>query len=96
MELQLRPSLFWDVNVKTIDLDKHQATVITRITTRGRLVEFKSMLKFYGEKVVKNALLNTRHLDKKTLAFCSVIFNVPKTKFRCYKLAQLNPEHWHY
>lgn len=96
MQLQLRPSLFWDVNVNTIDLEQHRMSVIERITLRGRLQEFKDLLANYGKEIVKNTLLNIRYLDKVTLAFCSTIFEVPKTEFRCYKLAQLNPEHWNY
>jgi hypothetical protein len=96
MQLQLRPSLFWDINVDTIDMQKHRASVIERITSRGRLDEFRAMLRYYGKETVKNTLLNTRYLDKVTLYFCSAIFDVPVTEFRCYKLAQLNPEHWDY
>lgn len=94
MKLSLRPSLFWDVDVKTIDLQKHRISVIERITLRGRWDEFKAMLDFYGKEAVKNTLLEIRYLDKVTLSFSSTIFDVPKSEFRCYKLAQLNPEHW--
>lgn len=96
MELHLRQSLFWDVDVNSIDLQKHRASVIERIVSRGRFSEFKAMVNYYGKDVVKTVLLNARYLDKLTLSFCSVIFEVPKEKFRCYKLAQLNPEHWNY
>jgi len=94
MELQLRASLFWDVDVTSIDLQKHRAAVIERITSRGKLEEFQNILQFYGRETVKEVLLNARYLDKITLAFCSTIFHVPKTAFRCYKLAQSNPEHY--
>ena len=96
MELKLRPSLFWDVNIDDIDLKKHQASVIERITLRGRFEEFRAILHFYGKEIVKNVLLQARYLDKITLSYCSTIFEVPKTEFRCYKLAQLNQEHWNY
>jgi len=96
MELSLRQSLFWDVDVKTIDLQKHRVSVIGRITLRGRWEEFQVMLAYYGKETVKNVLLEVRYLDKVTLAFCSAIFDTPKSEFRCYKLAQLNPEHWNY
>ena len=96
MQLQLRPNLFWDVNVEDMDLKKHRADVIERITSRGRLDEFKLMLQYYGRETVKDILLQTRYLDKRTLSFCSLIFDVPKTEFRCYKLAQLNPGYWDY
>ena len=96
MKLQLRPSLFWDVDVQSIDLQKHKAFVIERITSRGRFEEFKAMLDYYGKNTVKDKLLQTRYLNEITLYFCSSIFNVPITEFRCYKLAQLNPGHWNY
>ncbi len=96
MQLELRPALFWDVNVEEVDLQKHSASVIERIATRGRLDEFRAMVKFYGREIVKTTLLNTRYLGKRTLSYCSLIFDVPITEFRCYKLAQLNPEHWIY
>ncbi len=96
MKLQLRPSLFWDVDVQSIDLQKNKAFVIERITSRGRFEEFKAMLEYYGKNTVKDKLLQTRYLNEVTLYFCSSIFNVPITEFRCYKLAQSNPEHWNY
>ena len=96
MHLILRPALFWDVDVQTIDLKKHKASVIERIVTRGRWDEFKEMLDFYGKDTVKSVVLNARWLDKRTLSFCCAIFQIPETEFRCYKLAQLNPEHWNY
>lgn len=96
MQLKLRPALFWDVTIEEVDLIQHRASVIERITTRGRLVEFREMLEFYGRETVKDTLLNARYLDKRTLAYCSLVFDTPITEFRCYKLAQLNPEHWNY
>jgi hypothetical protein len=96
MGLPLRQNLFWDVDVTTIDLQKHKASVIERIATRGRWEEFQAILQFYGKQTVKEVLLNARWLDKRTLAFCSAIFQIPITEFRCYKLAQSNPAHWDY
>ena len=96
MHLELRPALFWDVNIEEVDLVKHRSSVIERITNRGRLDEFRAMVKFYGRETVKNVVINVRYLDKRTLSYWSLIFDVPITEFRCYKLAQLNPEHWTY
>jgi hypothetical protein len=96
MGLTLRQNLFWEVDVTTIDLQKHKASVIERIATRGRWNEFQALLQFYGKQTVKEILLNARWLDKRTLAFCSAIFGIPITELRCYKLAQSNPAHWDY
>lgn len=92
--MELRPSLFWDMDVKTIDIEKHKGSIIERILMRGRLEEFREMLQFYGRDVVKNVVLDARYLDKYSLAFCSAIFHTPISEFRCFKLAQLNPQHW--
>jgi hypothetical protein len=95
-ELALRPSLFWDADVSKIDLRKHKAQVIERIILRGRLEEFRAMLQYYGMNTVRDVLLDARYLDKRTLSFCSTIFETPETEFRCFKLAQSNPGHWDY
>ncbi len=96
MQLSLRPSLFWDADVQTIDLQKHRAHIIERIMLRGRLDEFRVMMQFYGRETVETVMLNARWLDRTTLAFCSTIFDTPTSAFRCYKLAQSNPGHWDY
>ena len=94
MSLSLRPSLFWDVNLDTVDLQKHKAHVIERTLMRGTKEEFDQVLRYYGWEEVKEVALHARYLDKYSLAFCSAIFDIPKTEFRCYKLAQSNPGHW--
>lgn len=96
MKFELRPALFWDVNVEEVDLIKHRASVVERIAVRGRLDEFRAMIEFYGRETVRKTLINARYLDKRTLSYCSLIFDVPITEFRCYKLAQSNQEHWNY
>jgi hypothetical protein len=96
MNLILRPSLFWDTDVSKIDLQKHHAAVIERTMTRGHFSEFKALMQFYGRETVQKVTLQARWMDKKTLSFCSTIFDISETEFRCYKLAQLNPEHWNY
>jgi hypothetical protein len=96
MSLALRPSLFWDTDVNTIDLEIHKSAIIQRVVLRGSFEEFKQIIAFYGKDQCKEILLNSRWLDPKTLAFCSLIFDAPLNQFRCYTLAQLNPEHLNY
>lgn len=94
--LKLRPNLFWDVDVNQLDFKKHKLSIIERISLRGQFKEFKMLLAYYGKEQVKQTLLQIRYLDKRTLTFCSTIFDTPITDFRCYKLAQSNQEHWNY
>jgi hypothetical protein len=92
--MELRPSLFWDTDIKTIDLQKNKKQVIERTIMRGLREEFDALIAFYGLDTIKETVLTARYLDKYTLAFCTTLFDIPKTEFRCYKLEQLSPSHW--
>jgi hypothetical protein len=94
--MKLRSELFWDVDINEIDLDLHKQFIIERTALRGYFIEFKEIRNFYTDEVVKNTLINSKWLDKKTLSYCSILFEIPKEEFRCYKLGQLNQEHWSY
>ena len=96
MKIELRPSLFWDTDIQQMDLQRHKKFIIERTLMRGMKEEFDMVLNFYGWETVKETVVTARYLDKYSLSFCSAIFAVPKTEFRCYKLAQLNPGHWNY
>lgn len=47
--MELRPSLFWVANVKTIDLQKHKRQVIERVLERGRIEEVRALFAYYGK-----------------------------------------------
>jgi hypothetical protein len=94
--INLRPSLFWDSEFSELDLIKHKAIIIERVATRGLWEEFKSVLAYYGVLEVVTTLKNARYLDKKTMHFIAAIYHIPIEEFRCYKLAQSNPEHWNF
>jgi hypothetical protein len=94
--MELRPSLFWDADVKTMDIQKHKRQIIERTLMRGRIEEVRDLFAFYGREIIGETVLSARHLDKLTLALCCALFETPITEFRCYKLAQLNPQHWDY
>jgi hypothetical protein len=94
--MELRQSLFWDTDVKTLDVQKHKRHIIERTLTRGRIDEVRLVFAFYGKETISEVMLSARYLDKLTLSLCIALFNKPITDFRCYKLAQSNPQHWDY
>ena len=94
--MELRQSLFWDTDLKTLNLQKHKVQIITRVLMRGTHQEFAELLKFYGKSTVKKAALKTRYLNKYTLSFCVTFFKMPKTSFRCYIWSLSSPTHWDY
>lgn len=95
-DLPLSPTLFWDTDASKITLETHSKTIVERVILHGTWPEFKAVIDHYGKKQVKDILLKLRYLDNRTLHFCSVYFNTPLDKFRCYILKQSNPTHWNY
>lgn len=88
--------LFWDTDPDKIDYDKHPRYVIEKVVTMGQFEDWQEIKRYYGIEMIKNKCLEVRSFDPKTLSFLSVIFDVPKEQFRCYKHRQLNPGLWIY
>lgn len=92
----LSKSLFWDVDFEKIDWEKNAIFVVERVLMKGKWENFKSILEYYGKPRIKEIIVNLRYLDKRTLQFCSVYFDIPLNKFRCYNIRQSNRLHWDY
>lgn len=56
---QLRPVLFWDTKMASLDWEKQKKAIIERVFERGNDIEKKEIIRFYGAKTVDN-LLNKR------------------------------------
>ncbi len=88
------PNLFWDINEDTLDRDQHARFIIERVITRGRLRDWFTLVRLYGLEWIKKEVLQIRYLDPVTLQFCSNLFNVPKSDFRCYTQPQSIQQLW--
>lgn len=94
--MNLNKTLFWDINPDELDFEKNARFIIERVLTRGKLTDWYEALHYYGWERIKIESLQIRYLDNLTLVFCSTIFEIPKTEFRCYKEKQSMPIHWNY
>jgi hypothetical protein len=88
--------LFWDVDTKSIDFEKHCRFIIERVITHGNLSDWNFIKKVYSIQKIKEEVVQIRSLDKKTLNFLSVIYDIPLKKFRCYTQTQSKNTHWNY
>ena len=86
--------LFWDVDLRTFDLQKHKVQMIHKVLEYGLIEDWNLLKSYYGLEVIKEISLNLRSLDVVTLSFVSTIFNIDKTEFRCYRNSQLSPNVW--
>jgi len=71
-------SLFWDVNVETIDIEKHANYIIERFLEYGTLDGVRWLRKFYGDERIRQFLLTKRFRirSKKTLNYWRLILNI--------------------
>jgi hypothetical protein len=88
--------LFWDVDFNTVSLQQHADFIIRRVCMLGTWDDWLQLKKDFGIEKIKQALLNARYLDKKTLNYFSIMYKIPKDKFRCYNLQQSGNQHWNY
>ena len=89
-------NLFWDTDVTALDTKKHARYIIERVLLRGRLSDWFALVRLYGLEEIKQESMKLRYLDKVTLNFCSKLFNVPKSKFRCYNQPRSIQKLWPY
>lgn len=85
---QLSDALFWDTARSGLDVEKHGAFIIIRTMERGTKEEVLSVWNFYGETVVRAALLNAPSLSPETISFFANQFDISAKAFRSYKRAE--------
>ncbi len=93
---QLNKTYFWDIDPSNLDEEKSKRIIIERVINFGNIAEIQLVRKYYGDKVVKNTLCNLNYIDPKTLNFVSLLFRIPKSKFKCYTRKQLTHQPWSY
>lgn len=77
-------ALFWDIDPKYLDLNKHSRFIIERVLSKGSFHDWAYIKKIYGLDKIKKESLQMRSLDKRTIVFLSNYFGIDKTQFRCY------------
>ena len=85
---KLSSYLFWDRNINQLDLFEDKELILERVFTRGMEKDERLVFSLYDVELIKDIILNIKNLDKKTLNYLSIIFQIPKEKFRCYKYIQ--------
>lgn len=59
---KIRPIIFWDTDITTIDWLKNKTAIITRVFERGNEQEIREIIRYYGKEEVAAALENAQRL----------------------------------
>jgi len=86
---RLSQYLFWDFDINMLDPNIDKKLILERVFSRGTENDEKEVFRYYGKNAIKDCILNIKYFDKKTLNYLSIVFNVSKEKFKCYKQSLL-------
>jgi hypothetical protein len=73
----LSSTLFWDVNPEQLDWEKNTQLIIERTLQRGVTKEVDTIFSIYTLQQIKEAILKSKTLDKKTANYFSIKLNIP-------------------
>jgi len=76
--------LFWDTNIKNLDFEERASFVLERVFTMGMQEDEWKVIKYYGKERIRKEVIKCRSLDKKTMNYLSVFYDIPKKDFACY------------
>ena len=73
--------LFWDINMKNFDYNARAAFVLERVFTMGMQEDEWEANRYYGIDRIKKEVIKSKALDKKTMNYLSIFYNIPKKDF---------------
>ena len=75
--IQVSRKLFWDVEFKELDYEKHSRFIIGRVLSFGDIGDYQIIKKKYGVRKIKSVAKKFSYPNKKSSNFWSIIFNFP-------------------
>ncbi|MDR1342047.1 MAG: hypothetical protein LBK18_02185 [Prevotellaceae bacterium] len=88
--------MFWDVDFEKLDYDRHPNFIIERVFERGDIEDIRQCRRYYGDEKVREALTQAKWMRKDIVYLAMAVLNNKKEDYRCYAIAQLDPQHWCY
>ena len=82
---KLSKFLFWDYNINLLDPHVDRKLILERVFSLGTENDEREIFGYYGKDFIKHSIQEIKYLDKKTLNYLSVVFDIPKEEFKCYK-----------
>jgi hypothetical protein len=92
--LGLPSALFWDTNLATLDLAKHEKQIISRVVERGGLEGWHKVRRHYGDEKLRQVVTKLRTLEPRTVNFLCLMLNLKREDFRCCTSRPFPPAPW--
>jgi len=93
---QLSKQAFWDVDMDSIDYEKHARYVMEKVINGGTTDDFISVRNFYGDNRIRKEIIHTKEFGPKEVSFCCLIFKLTQKDFKFPANKPAYPEPWDY
>lgn len=89
---------FWDVDTSKIDPVKDYYFVIERLLEYGDDRVIKWLMSFYRDEQIREVVMSSRKISKKTASLWQNYFNLPEVEVRCLRKSSPIKENpfWNY
>jgi len=84
--------ILWDVDIDSIDIQKHKSFLIERILNYGDEDCYRWMFKTFTREEIMGVVKNSRRISPKSAAMMGNYYNISKGEIRC--LNQVSPLSW--
>jgi hypothetical protein len=74
---------FWDVDFEKLDLDKSRRFILNRVIDRGNTPSLRWALSIYSKDEIRELILTSRDLSRKTANFWADMLAVDKSQVPC-------------
>lgn len=88
--------IFWDVDADKMDVNTKSSFIIERVFERGDVEDIRYCRRFYGDELLKNALVKAKWLSLSSIYLAVALFGNNLTDYKCYTQIQSNPLHFQY
>jgi hypothetical protein len=89
-------NLFWDIDIRDLDLEQHKPYILGRILEFGQLSDWILIRQYYGLDEIRRIAMDMRIMSPQALSYLSLITHTPENQFRCYTLLQSPDRPWHF
>ncbi len=80
---------FWDVDFKSIDLQKSDQYIIARLIDRGDDKAIRWLFVNYSKDIIKEVVTTRRGFSPKTVNFWTIVLGIDKRKVVCLQTPYL-------
>ena len=67
-----------------LDFQSRASFVLERVFTMGMQEDEWKAVKYYGKEKIREEVVKCKVLDRKTLNYLSIFYDIPKKDFACY------------